>query len=322
MKPLISRRALGKAAAALGMLAMPALARAAPGLRIGYQKNGSLVILRQQDRLGALGVPVQWVEFPSGPLMLEALNAGAIDFGATGDTPPIFAQAAGSALVYVGAQPNSGANEALLVQEKGPVNSLADLRGKRIAFTKGSSSHYLVIKALAAAGMKLSDVQPVYLQPPDGGAAFRSGAVDAWSVWDPFYAIAQLQPGVRVLTSGVGVAPTNAFFLAGQTFAQRQPGLVLALLDAINAAADWARANPDALADTLTAITAVPLPAQRLAAPRGLYAVQPMDDAVIALQQSVADVFTANHVIPTRIDVRAAVWTPPSQKASELGQKQ
>ena len=169
MKPLISRRALGKAAAALGMLAMPALARAAPGLRIGYQKNGSLVILRQQDRLGALGVPVQWVEFPSGPLMLEALNAGAIDFGATGDTPPIFAQAAGSALVYVGAQPNSGANEALLVQEKGPVNSLADLRGKRIAFTKGSSSHYLVIKALAAAGMKLSDVQPVYLQPPDGG---------------------------------------------------------------------------------------------------------------------------------------------------------
>ena len=194
--------------ASVPLAVSPRAARAAPSrLRLGYQKNGSLVILRRQGTLEALfaprGTAVQWVEFPSGPPLLEALAAGAVDFGATGDTPPIFAQAAGTDLVYVGAQPLRGANSAILVHRDAPIHSLADLRGKRVAFTKGSSAHNVVLKALDRAGLKPADIQHVNLQPPDAAAAFRTRGIDAWSIWDPFFAVAELDPQTRVLTTAV-----------------------------------------------------------------------------------------------------------------------
>ncbi len=312
--PTLTRR--GVLAATAGLLAMPAIGRAAPAVRIGYQKNGSLVIVRQQRLLDQSGIPAEFVEFPSGPPLLEALNAGAVDFGATGDTPPIFAQAAGSALVYVGAQPISGVNEAVLVRDGGPVRSLADLRGRRLAFTKGSSAHNVAVKVLAKAGLKPSDVQPVYLQPPDAGAAFRSGALDAWCIWDPFYAIAQQDPATRVLTTAEGIAASNSFFLAGRAFADKQADTVVQLLHTINAAAAWARMNPEPLAQLMAAVTGVPLEPARVSAARGIYAVQPMDDRIVAQQQEIVDSFAALRIIPSKIDVRAAVWTHPWRVAS------
>jgi aliphatic sulfonates family ABC transporter substrate-binding protein len=312
----LGRRHVGAiVAAAFGALAFPAIARATERVRIGYQKNGSLVILRQQHRLDSLNLAVEWVEFTSGPPILEALNAGAIDFGATGDTPPIFAQAAGAELLYVGGQPISGASEALLVPSDSPIDTLVDLRGKRIAFTKGSSAHNFLIKALARADLKPADIQPVYLQPADAGAAFRTGAVDAWAIWDPFFALAQREPTTRVLTTAEGVAPTNSFFLASRDFAERAPATISTLLDAINAVAAWGRENPDALASTMADVTGVPLAVERVAAPRGVYAVQSMDDTIIGQQQSIADTFAALRIIPSRIDIRSAVWRPALQRA-------
>lgn len=312
----LTRRSLGIAVVALP-LALPRIARAAGRVRIGYQKNGALVILRQQRRLDPLNLAVEWVEFTSGPPMLEALNAGAVDFGATGDTPPIFAQAAGADLLYVGAQPIAGTNQAILVRADSPIRTLADLRGKRIAFTKGSSAHNTIIRALALTGLKLSDIQHVNLQPADAGAAFRGGALDAWVIWDPFFAIAEQEPTTRVLTTSEGVAPSNSFFLAGRAFAKREPGTVAALLDAINGAAAWAHANPDDLARTLSDVTGVPLPIQRVAALRGVYAVQPMDDAIVAQQQAIADTFAGLRILPSRIDVRAAVWRPENWRPEQ-----
>jgi sulfonate transport system substrate-binding protein len=298
--------------------AVPFAARAATSLRIGYQKNGALVILREQRRLDPLGLNIEWVEFASGPPILEALNAGAIDFAATGDTPPIFAQAAGADLLYVGGQPITGTNEAILVAQDSPIRSLADLRGRRLAYTKGSSAHNFVVKALGSVGLKPADVQSVFLQPPDAGAAFRNHSVDAWAIWDPFYAIAQLEPGTRVLTTAEGVAPSNSFFLARRAYADQQPAVILAVLDAINGAAQWAREHPEDLSRVMTEVTGVPIAAQRVAAPRGVYAVQPMDDTIIAQQQAIADSFFELHIIPSRIQVRAAVWTPPHRTTGAL----
>ena len=314
-RPITRRGLAAFATLATAALLAPRAARAAPRqLRIGYQKNGSLVILRRQGTLEALlgpgGTTVQWVEFTAGPPMLEALNAGAIDFGATGDMPPIFAQAAGADLVYVGAQPIRGVSSAILVPRDAPIQSLADLKGKRVAFTKGSSAHHVVIKALDRAGLKPSDIQPINLQPSDAAAAFRTRGIDAWSIWDPFYAIAELDPGTRVLTTAEGLAPTSYFFLARRAFAAAEPGTVSALLDAINGAARWAASHPDELAALMAEVTGVPLPAQQLAAPRGVYVVQPVDEEVIARQQGIADTFHRLRVIPTRVDVRAAVWSP------------
>ena len=303
-------------AATAGLLAMPAIGRAATTVRIGYQKNGSLVIVRQQRLLEHKAMVAEFVEFPSGPPLLEALNAGAVDFGATGDTPPIFAQAAGSELVYVGAQPISGVNEAVLVRADGPVQSLADLRGRRLAFTKGSSAHNVAVKVLAKAGLKPSDVQQVYLQPPDAGVAFRSGALDAWCIWDPFYAIAQQDAGTRVLSTAEGIAASNSFFLASRGFADKQGDALVQLLHTINEAAAWARANPEPLAQLMSAVTGVPIEPQRISAARGVYAVQPMDDRIVAQQQEIVDSFAALRIIPAKVDVRAAVWKRSWQAAS------
>jgi aliphatic sulfonates family ABC transporter substrate-binding protein len=305
----VTRRAFAALPAVLGV-ATSRLAHAAGRVRIGYQKNGSLVIVRQQGRLEASGLAVEWVEFPSGPPMLEALAAGAVDFGATGDTPPIFAQAAGADLLYVGAQPVSGASSAILVHTDSPIRRLEDLRGKRLAFTRGSSAHNVVVKLLARAGLSFADIQPVNLQPPEAGAAFRAGAIDAWSIWDPFFAIAEQEPNTRVLTTAEGLAPTNSFFLASRRFTERTPDIVATVLDAINQAADWAHAHPDELVRVMAAVTGVPPAAERIAAPRGVYAVQPMDAAIIARQQEIADSFFALHIIPARIDVSTAVWRP------------
>ena len=313
MSQTFSRRIVLGAVA--GLLAAPAIARAAPAVRIGYQKNGSLVIVRQQRRLEAAGLVPEWVEFSSGPPLLEALNAGAVDFGATGDTPPIFAQAAGSALVYVGAQPVSGANQAILVQNDSKLRTLADLKGRQIAFTKGSSAHNMVVKALATARLTPGDVQQVNLQPPDAGAAFRTGALDAWAIWDPFFAIAETEPTTRVLSTAEGVAASNSFFLAGRSIAEKAPETVLALLRVINEAAAWARDNPEPLAQALSAVTGVPIGPQRVAAARGVYAVQPLDDRIIAQQQEIADTFAALRIIPSRIEIRAAVWRQAWQVA-------
>ena len=282
-----------------------------PPVRIGYQKNGSLAIIRQRDLLQPAGIAAQWVEFGSGPPMLEALSAGAVDFGATGDTPPIFAQAAGADLLYVGAQPIAGQSEAILVPKDSAIRAVPDLRGKRVAFTKGSSAHAAVLLILTAAGLTLHDIQPVYLQPSDATAAFRSGAVDAWAIWNPFYAVAQLEPETRVLVTDEGAGASNSFFLAARRFAESQPQTVLALLDTINAAADWARAHPEDLAQQMASITGVPIAAERVAAPRGVYAVQPMDAAIVARQQHLADLFAAQRIIPAKIDVQSIVWTPP-----------
>jgi aliphatic sulfonates family ABC transporter substrate-binding protein len=307
MTALLSRRHLF--VAATGLLAAPSVARAGTAVRVGYQKNGALVIVRRRRLLEAEGLAPDYVEFPSGPPLLEALAAGAVDFGATGDTPPIFAQAAGSPLVYVGAQPIRGANQTIIVHDESPVRSLGDLRGRRVGFTKGSSAHNMVVQALATVGLTPTDIQATYLQPPDAGAAFRAGALDAWGIWDPFLAIAEDGPGTRVLASGDRVAPTNSFFLANRRFADTAPETVIAMLHAINVAAAWARDNPEPLAQVLSEVTGVPIGPQRVAAARGVYAVQPLDDGIIAQQQAIADTFAKLRIIPTRIDVRAAVWT-------------
>ena len=130
-------------------------------IRVGYQKYGTLVLLKGkgllEKKLAPLGYSVRWSEFPSGPPLLEALNAGAIDFGSAGETPPIFAQAASPGFVYVAAEPPAPRGEAILVPGDSAVRSLADLKGRTVAFNKGSNVHFLLVQALArvrAPGMR------------------------------------------------------------------------------------------------------------------------------------------------------------------------
>eukprot|EP01041_Mallomonas_annulata_P014479 gene14479-30824_t len=205
-----NRRQLLATAAAAAALTAGAGAFAQSGqrvLRVGHQK-GWLSILKGrgtlEKRLAPLGVKVTWTEFNAGPVQLEALNVGSIDFGDVGEAPPIFAQAAGAPLVYAGATVPRPALEAVVVPKDSPIRSVADLKGKRVAYNKGSNGQYFLVKLLEKHGLQYSDVQPIFLPPADARAAFEKGAVDAWVIWDPFLAAVELQTGARVLADARG----------------------------------------------------------------------------------------------------------------------
>ena len=161
--------------------------------------------------------------------MLEALNVGSIDLGSTGDIPPIFAQAAGADLLYVGVEPPKPKAEVILVPENSPIKTVADLKGHKVAFQKGSSSHNLLLRSLQKAGLQFTDIQPAYLTPADARAAFQQGNVDAWAIWDPYYSAALLQGGVRVLGDGTNLNQTGSFYLAARLCRSQwhlyQPGI-------------------------------------------------------------------------------------------------
>ena len=279
-------------------------------LRIGYQKNGVLVIARQQavleHNLAAHGIDVKWSEFTSGPPMLEAMNAGAIDVGQVGDTPPIFAQAAGAAIVYVAGQPSTN-GQGILVKQNSPIHTLADLKGKRIGFTQGSSAHNVTLLALEKAGLTYADITPVYLSPPDGAAAFARDSIDAWAIWDPYFAIGETHGG-RILVNASEVGKTNSFYIGNRDFAARDPQLLRAVLDTLAETAKWAEANRDKVAKSLADVTGVDLAIQTIAANRSSFVIGKLTDEIIATQQAVADRFQKLGLIPKPIIVRDAVW--------------
>ncbi|MDE3746458.1 aliphatic sulfonate ABC transporter substrate-binding protein [Methylobacterium radiotolerans] len=317
---MLDRRALLAALAALPLA--PALApgaRAAePGvLRIGYQKNGILVVAKQQKiiekRLEPLGYAVRWVEFSFGPPLLEALSLDGIDLGQTGDAPPIFAQAARSNLVYAAAQEAGGSGAGILLPKGSEIRSLAELRGRRVAFAKASSSHNLTIAALEKAGLSYADIEPVTLAPADAAAAFARGSIDAWTIWDPYFAIAEQGEGVRVLVRATDVTPQNNFFLASRPFAESRAPVLTAVIDALGEVAAWCTQNRGAVAELLSQGTGVPLAATRRAVDRTDYVIGPMTNRVAAEQQRIADRFHALRLIPKPIRIADAVWTPPAR---------
>lgn len=313
-----TRRHMLLSLAAFGCCAsLPRAAQAAPpaAFHIGYQKIGLLVVARQQrlieQRLAEAAIPVTWSEFAAGPPLLEALNAGSIDFGYTGDAPPIFAQSAGAELVYVAATPPSGAGEAIIVRDASPIRSLADLRGRRVGFTRGSSAHNLTVAALEKAGLAYGDITPVLLSPADAAAAFGRGDIDAWTIWDPFLALAQARETVRVLATAPEIAPTNSFLLARRAFAERHPEVIVQVLAGLRQAAAWAEANRDRVAATLSEVTGVEIGAQTVAAARTNFGILPLGDDIVAHQQATADRFLKLGLIRRPVRVREAVWTPP-----------
>ena len=304
-------------AAAAGVMAagMPAAAQAqAKGevqVRIGYQKYGTLTLLKGrgtlEKRLAEQGVGVKWTEFPAGPVLLEGLNVGSIDFGTVGEAPPIFAQAAGANLVYVGNEPASPASEAIVVPKGSSLRTLADLKGKKVALNKGSNVHYLLLKALEKAGVAYADIQPVFLPPADARAAFERGSVDAWAIWDPFLAAAEKQLGARVLADGKGLVANYQFYLASRTYAEKNPEILRIVLEEVAKVDDWGRSNPDEVATILAAQTGLGKDVVALAASRYAYGVKPVSVDVIASQQRVADAFSGLKLIPKPIVVKDAL---------------
>ncbi len=299
--------AFGVAAA----LAACAPAKRSGPVRIGFQRSGVLLLAKSRGALKAGstgGIEVEWVEFPAGPPLMEAMAAGAIDFGAVGEAPPIFAQAAGAPVVYAAVQPVTGAGAALLVPAASQIRDVAGLKGRKVAFTKASSAHLFMVQALKQAGLSLADIQPIYLSPGDAAGAFASGSIDAWATWDPYYALAQRDQHARAILTGEVLPRTSAFYIAARAFAEQRSATLVALLDVLKAEAAWGEAHRGDVSRVIAAATGLPEEIAAASLRRGALAVRPVDDAVIAAQQVAADVFQAIGAIPARIDFRAAAW--------------
>lgn len=306
------RRVLGATACVLVSAAVHAQSQDV--LRIGWQKGGIVALIKArgefEKKLNARGITVKWTEFPAGPQMLEGLNVGSIDLGHVGEAPPIFAQAANPDLLYVGAEPPSPKSEKLLVQKDSPIRSVADLKGKRVAFNKGSNVQFFIVKLLEKHGLKYSDVEVRTLTPSDARAAFEKGAIDAWVIWDPFAAAAESQVDARVLADGAGVVENYNFYISSRRYAEAHPEVVKAALAGIYEEDAWAHKNLKEAAAQTSAQIGLAEPIVYAAFQNYNYGHQPLSDEVLRNQQAIADAFLDLKLIPKKLDVGSAFWRP------------
>lgn len=278
-------------------------------VRFGYQKSNILLKNKGvlEKRLSPDGISVEWIEFPAGPQLLEAMNVGSIDFGHVGESPPIFAQAAGASLTYVAGIAASPGGSAILVPQNSPIQKVTDLKGKKIAFQKGSSAHLLLVQALEKAGVKYSEIEPKYLPPADARAAFVKGSVDAWVIWDPFYAAAQEATKARVLIDGTGINKQGGYYLTTRKFVTENPQIVKAVLEEIQQLEEWAKNHREEVAQTLSSVLGIDIETMRKATNRRTFGIVPINDELINLQQQVADTYYQLKLIPKKVNVRDGV---------------
>jgi sulfonate transport system substrate-binding protein len=314
-----TRRSLiaGAALALMGSIGIGASPVAAQAqnpaeIRIGTHKGGFFPAVRQrhtvEDAFKPLGIAIKWIDFQFGPPLLEAINVGAVDFGFVGDSPPIFAQAGGARIRYVAAVKSDGNTQAIIVRKDSPIRTPADLKGKRVAFGKGSSAHNLLVAALEQAGVAWSDIAPAPLAPADATVAFAKGAVDAWSIWDPYLSLAELNEHARVIAFDKDVHKPHAFYIAGSDFVEKHPTVVAKLNSVFASEGQWADQHHEEVARAQAEATGVDIEAIRRFVGRSNYRVVPLDSEVIKSQQVVADRFARLGLIPKPVNVSDIVW--------------
>ena len=321
-RPARTRRTVlgGGFAAAAAAIVGTGTVRAAEArtIRIGYQRYGTLIILKHTGMLEKAvpaGVSVSWAEFPAGPQMLQAMQAGALDVGITGDAPPLFAQAASDRVMYIGVEPRAPHGEAIIVRASSPFHTMADLRGHSVGLNRASNVHWLLLAALEHAGMTMNDIRPVFLPPAAAHPAFSAGQIDAWAIWDPYLSAAESEP-VRRVAEADGLVGNRQFILADRHFVRSAPDLAELVLSELAKSDAWAEAHKPEVTAFLAADTGLALPVVRRAVDRLTFGVTPLTPEVVAEQQQAANAFFAQHLLPAKLTVADAVWTPPAPAKS------
>ncbi|MDF5730676.1 MAG: aliphatic sulfonate ABC transporter substrate-binding protein [Rhizonema sp. PD38] len=269
------------------------------------EKQGTL-----EKRLAPLGFNVQWPEFLAGPQQLEAINVGGLDIASTAESPPVFAQAAGVPLVYLITTQLSGKAVSLIVPTNSPTKSVADLKGKKVAFQKASIGHYLLVKAVESVGLKLSDVQSVFLTPPDANAAFSQGKVDGWFIWEPFVTKAERKKIGRVLVTGEKLKDSGSFYSTSRKFYQAHPDVIKIFLEELQKAEIWSKDHPQEMAQLLAPVTQLDVPVLEKMHEKYDYGLRPITKEIINKQQQVADLWYSLKLIPKKVNVRDGFLTP------------
>ena len=285
----------------------------AENVRIGYQRSSTLMTLLKESgelekKLAEKNVKVSWHEFTSGQPLLEALNVGSVDVTAdVADTVPVFAQAAQAKLTYYAKETASPNAQAILIPKNSKIQTIADLKGKKIAVTKAAGSHYLLIAALNQAGLSFKDITPAWLSPADGRAAFEHGGVDAWVTWEPYVSSGTVLQNAKVLASGEGLANYIRYYLTAQKFAQENPAILNTIIQTLEEKAAWVKANPEDAAKILAPLWGnLPTDVVLQANANRSYNVQNVIAEDMAEQQQISDAFFNEKLIPHTIDAKAS----------------
>jgi len=299
------------------VFAAPQPARPADPLRIGFQLSSTLAAILKtngllEQELARQGVAVTWHEFTSGLPQLEALNTGNIDFSAdVADTVPLFALAAGAKLTYVAEEAASAQAQGILVPAKSQIKAIVDLKGKKIAVTKGAGSHYLLIAALQSVGLTFRGIVPAYLTPSDGRAAFVGERVDAWVAWDPYLTTAERQDSRRLLIDGQGLASYKRFYLASQRYVLAHGDVLKVVYDKLDATGRWVRSNPADAAAILAPLWHIDRHIVEEVLRHRSYLVGPVTREGLVEQEKIGAAFFSEGLLPRQIDgSEAEIWRP------------
>ena len=280
-------------------------------LRVGVQKDGIRSILAASGALKGIPYKIDWSVFAFGPPLVEAAGADKIDVAGVGDTPPIFGAAGGSDFRVIATERfDNHKDDTLLVPKGSDITDPEQLKGKTIAVPKGSSAHGFTLRLLDRLGFDQSDVRLSFLAPADGLAAFSSGKVDAWAVWEPYVTQAEEQ-GARGIAGGQPDEDGWSFEIAS-TKAVENPDKAAALKDYISRlqrAFAWARTHQDEWADAWAKESGLPQATTRAAVPKRLASFTAVTPEAARFEQSLADTLTDHKVIPKKVDFSSIVTT-------------
>ncbi|WP_334698524.1 aliphatic sulfonate ABC transporter substrate-binding protein [Nostoc sp.] len=298
-------------------------ARRLKQLKIGYPEGmTNLEVLRDQglleNRLRPYGLSVTWTSFLSASALIEALSNGTIDFCGGGGTASIFSQAADHVFVRVAKEKYTAPKgQAILVPEDSPIQTLADLKGKKIAFDKGSSAHYILVRSLAKVGLDFNDIEPVYLTQPEALPRFRRGELDAWVIWVPYTATQarSTYPGRSIadLESIFGdkaSVEVPTYYYAIPELVRDYPDLLKVILEEVNEAGTWAKRQELEAVQRLAKHHEIdPSIVELLQKHSGERAIIPIDDQSLNALQHQANIFRDLNLIPERVNVKDGTYS-------------
>lgn len=281
-------------------------------VNIGYQKNGTTLSLKSkqdlQKELQELGYEVKWSEFNTGSSILEALNAGSIDFAGAGDIPSIFALSKGSDFKYIAGEPSSPTSQGILVSKDSQIKSVKDLKGKKIAFNKASISQYLLTQSLESVGLSIDDVEPVFLNPPDASIAFEQGEVDAWVVWDPYMTVSESKG--NLILPDIPDVPFRSFYFTRSEFADEHPKIVEIFIEHLAQVGKEIDQDPVEAAKLLQKETNIPQETWEKVLNRKKSDVHYIDQQAIQDLQAQAENLFNIGLTEKTVEIKDYVWTP------------
>jgi sulfonate transport system substrate-binding protein len=254
--------------------------------------------------------------FPAFAPVLEAVNAGEVDFTSGGDIPGISGLVGGTPVCVIGYQAPIPEAEAILVRSDSSIQQPRDLVGKKVAVNRGGWGEHLLLKVLAAANIPKEQVERVYLSPTDALPAVTQGHIDAWSVWEPNVSIAEAQHNLRPIASGEAASHYGVYMVQRDFLAQK-PAVVKAVLDTVASEADWAAANQVAAAEAFgKAAQLDPNVVEQLGKRRIVEKLLPLNAAVVNDMQDRADWMFQQKAVPKQIDIKQSVCprTPELEK--------